>query len=489
MDTKSIGRFKARMARPQFETLMAHLFPGDHDEHGAVLTFGVSESGPGTTLIVRDILLAKDGKDYVPGKYGYRALTADFVARTVKYCAGQKLGYLAVHCHGGDDQVEFSPTDLDSHRRGYPALLDITAGGPVGALVFAANAVAGEIWTPDGTFPLEQMEVVGGSRRRLFPSPQCARKTTGLAQYHRQSLLFGEPGQVQLQGAKIGIIGLGGAGSLLSEWLAHLGVGEIVGVDFDKVEPTNRPRLVGATAWDAQEWLWNSRSAWLRSLGRRLASYKVDVAKRVALTANSKCRYTAIVGDVTERRVARRLKDADYLFLCADSAQSRLVFNALVHQYLIPGVQVGAKVPVDPATGTVGEVFCVSRPVQPHAGGGCLLCNGLIPPSGLQDEAISQAERAAQRYVEDDGVKAPSVITLNALACAQAANDFLFSFLGLQHPNVPPFYLMHFARGRQWKPVQLAATPSCLHCGSSSNSAFGRGDRDDLPCRSHDESE
>jgi hypothetical protein len=46
--------------------------------------------------------------------------------------------------------VGFSRVDLASHKRGYPALLDITNGEPVGALVFAQNAVAGSVWTRDG---------------------------------------------------------------------------------------------------------------------------------------------------------------------------------------------------------------------------------------------------------------------------------------------------------------------------------------------------
>lgn len=477
-------RFTARIAIPKFNALMKHLFPGDHDEHGAVLTCGISQTGSAIKLLVRDVIIAKEGIDYVPGVHGYRALTANFVARAAKLCAKESLGYLAVHCHGGDDAVSFSQTDLESHRRGYPAILDITAGGPVGALVFARNAVAGEIWTPNGVFPLQELEVVGGPRRRLFPVRQSRGVSANLERYNRQSLLFGNIGQLQLKNAKIGIIGLGGAGSLLSEWLAHLGVGEIVAVDFDKVETTNRPRLVGATAWDAQDWLSGCSWQWLSRLGRYLATYKVNVAKRLARRANKGCKFRAIVGDVADLEVAAQLKDADYLFLCADSAQSRLVFNALVHQYLIPGVQVGSKVPINLENGEVGDVFSVSRPVVPFTGGGCLLCNGLIPPTSLQEEALSEDERRRNRYVDDDGVKVPSVITLNAQACAQAANDFLFSFLGLQHEDVSPEYLMHFGRRRKWTTVQCTSDVACFHCGLMAMSSYGRGDRADLPCRS-----
>ena len=45
--------------------------------------------------------------------------------------------------------------------------------------------------------------------------------------------------------------------------------------------------------------------------------------------------------------------DCDYLFLAADSMQARLVLNALVHQYLIPGAPLDAKVTVDSETGDI----------------------------------------------------------------------------------------------------------------------------------------
>ena len=55
---------------------------------------------------------------------------------------------MAIHNHGGRESVEFSGDDLQSHERGYPALLDIMRGVPVGALVFASDAIAGDIWLP-----------------------------------------------------------------------------------------------------------------------------------------------------------------------------------------------------------------------------------------------------------------------------------------------------------------------------------------------------
>ena len=107
----------------QFQKIQSHLFPGDNDEHGLVVAAGIAETPRGTRLLARDIFIAKDGKDYVPGKHGYRALTAEFVAEKSSFCCDQNLCYLAVHCHGGNDWVAFSTDDLASHERGYPALL------------------------------------------------------------------------------------------------------------------------------------------------------------------------------------------------------------------------------------------------------------------------------------------------------------------------------------------------------------------------------
>jgi len=192
-----------------YQRLHAHLFPGDNDEHGAVIAAGIAETPRGTRLLARDLFLARDGVDYVPGDRGYRALTAQFVAETSDYCARENLCYLAVHCHGAGDRVTFSPDDLASQRRGYPALLDITKGGPVGALVFASDAVAGNIWTRESIVPLSQATVLGMQIHRLYPTPPT-RPVYADPIYDRHARLFGDVGQSILANLKVGIIGLGG---------------------------------------------------------------------------------------------------------------------------------------------------------------------------------------------------------------------------------------------------------------------------------------
>jgi len=465
-----------------YQRLSAHLFPGDSDEHGAVIAAGIAQTARGTRLLARELFLATDGIDYVPGQQGYRALTPQFIATTSDYCAREGLCYLAVHCHGGSDRVGFSSVDLASQRRGYGALLDITSGGPVGALVFAPNAIAGNIWTRGECVPLSSATVLGTRIWRLYPEP-LGRPRHADPMYDRHARLFGDLGQEILGNLKVGIIGLGGGGSLLNEWLARLGIGHIIAIDFDYVDLTNVPRIVGATERDALAWLARSRHTWLQRLALRFARRKVHVAERVARQATPRIRYDAVVGDIRDEATARLLADVDFLFLASDSMQSRLIFNMLIHQYLIPGAQVGAKVRTDPMSRKVGDIHTATRLVLPAFGQGCLWCNGYISPERLQEEALTPGERRAQRYIDDPAVAEPSVITLNALSAGQAANDLLFMFTGLFHDNVVVEHHLNLVRERSLNVVMPRADASCLHCGSSAKSHRARGDRARLPCR------
>jgi hypothetical protein len=85
----------------------------------------------------------------------------------------------------------------------------------------------------------------------------------------------------------------------------------------------------------------------------------------------TRARVEAIFGDFLQADIAAKFVDCDYLFLAADTMRARLLFNAVVHQYLIPGVQVGAKVRVDPKSGEVLDAYSVVRPVTSDSG--CLL--------------------------------------------------------------------------------------------------------------------
>ena len=439
------------------DRLMAHLYPGDDDEHGAVLRASLVETSRGSRLLVSDVIPAEEGVDYVEGQIGYRALTPTFIHRQILACRERGQVYLAVHNHDCEDEVAFSPVDLRSHERGYPALLDIADGLPVGALVYGRRSVAADVWLPEGQrLALGEYRIIGSTLKRLYTKPRSG--AAPARRHDRQVRMFGAAGQALLGEAKVAVIGLGGVGSLIAEQTARLGVGELVLVDNDVIEDTNLTRVVGATLADVESKL-----------------LKTQIAIRHIREARPDAVIRPVAGDVASRAVARELRDCDFIFLAADSMRARLVVNALTHQYFVPAVQLGAKVrPGD--HGELLDVMSVIRHVRP--GQGCLWCNGWIDATQLAIEAKSDQERKDQAYgVEEPN---PSVISLNAVAAAHGLNDFLLDFLDLRSRASEHLYEHHRFLEQTVQRVIPRRDPGCRECVRR----FGRGDALELPSMS-----
>ncbi|PND53872.1 MULTISPECIES: ThiF family adenylyltransferase [Rhodococcus] len=425
--------------RPRDWTVLAdHLFT-DGDEHGAVVLARVAAGPRGPRLLAEHVLLATDGVDYVAGEYGYRALAAPFVRDAALHARRLGLAYLAFHNHRGTTQVEFSGVDLASHRRGYPALRQIT-GQPVGGVVCTPYAAAGDLWLSDGTrTSLAEVVVPSGNFMRLRPKP--APTSVSDAQYDRQARLFGDAGQECFRKMRIAVIGQGGVGSLLTEMLARLGVGSLVLVEPELIEESNVPRLVGADVSD-------------------IGTAKVELGVRNARRANPNI-YALPLRSRIESPVAwAAVAQCDWIFLAADSHAARHVVTTLVEEYLIPGTQLGVKIPVA-GDGAIGRVHVATRLLIP--GEGCMWCNNLIDSTELAIDMHPELERDAARYVE--GVPAASVISLNAMTASQAVTDFMLTITQLHEEEADHLDVYVFPRNRVTNLIKHRRDPGCDLCG------------------------
>jgi hypothetical protein len=460
--------WEARISQGDYELLQDHLHQPDHDEHAAFLFAGEMNTGRGRRLLVRRVVPVAD-EDFGPSNRGaYRQVSSRAIARAAIECEAEGQRLLWAHSHPGARQhVGFSADDLASHRHAHPHLIDMTGGRPVASLVMGTDSMAGEVWTPDGQVAtLDHLDVVGARMQRLTPKPRDSRLAA--ARFDRQVLMFGAAGQQTLREMTVAVVGAGGGGSLLVQSLAHLGVGRIIIIDFDRVEITNLSRIVGATPGDARR--------------RRL---KVDVARRLVHSIDPAIEVVTTTGDVTYAEDARILLEADFIFSATDTQFARFAVNAVCHQYLIPGAQVGAKVVPDAHDG-VDLAYAMHRPID--LAGACLQCGGAISADALRREQLGEHERRDQNYVGaqhlDDDVVDPSVITLNSASVAMAMLDFQFAATGMYPPGTRLHQRIYHAPERELRERGASAQPGCRWCDrKTGGAAFARGHDYPLPMR------
>lgn len=443
-----------------FAPLRAHLFQEDRDEHAAVVLAGEHESARGTRFLARELHLVPP-EHFPPGDHGYRQTAPRFVAELAMRASAERLVYVALHSHPGAlRQVALSRDDLAAHRRLFPHLLNLTGGRPVVGIAMGGESADGEVWSR-GADPqrLRSVRVIGHKIAQLTSESQT--RNAPDPRFDRQARLFGAAGQEILRALHVSVVGAGGGGSMLVQQLAHLGVGQITVIDYDVVKDINLSRIVGSTTAD-------------------IGTKKVDVLRRLVKQIDATIRVNAIDGDIADLPTAVNLLDSDFIFLATDNITSRLVFNAIVHRYLIPGAQIGAKVDVN-EKGRISQVYVAVRPVLPSRG--CLYCNSLIDPIRLQHEARTDEEREAQNYLNEPEIIDPSVVSLNGLAAAHAVNVMLLAMTGLAESTLLDHRLFLVCSGDVFA-VKDVKQPDCPFCSREPLSVYGRGDpASELPCR------
>lgn len=270
--------------------------------------------------------------------------------------------------------------------------------------------------------------------------------------YDRQVRAFGEAGQHVLQGLRVGIVGLGGTGSVVAQELALLGVRDFILIDPDTLETTNRNRVFGAEAPD-------------------VGQPKVRLAARTIQRINPEATTDCVQADVLTAPACEHLVQADIIFLCTDSHASRALVAQVAYQHLIPTFDMGVSIGVTADRG----VRDITGRVQMLAPGlPCLLCAGALDPDAIRRELMSEAQRQADPYFRGVGAPQPAVASLNATVSSLAVSMFLASATG-----VPMKARYQWYDGVSGVVRSLTARPSeiCMVCSPSGVLARGASAR------------
>lgn len=102
----------------------------------------------------------------------------------------------------------------------------------------------------------------------------------------------------KLKSKRVLLIGLGGLGSVIAIALARMGVGKIIGIDFDIVEPSNL----------------NRQQYFIRHIGMK----KVEAMKEIIGNITPFCEFEGIDTLVTKENIASFMKDADIVIEAVD---------------------------------------------------------------------------------------------------------------------------------------------------------------------------
>lgn len=178
----------------------------------------------------------------------------------------------------------------------------------------------------------------------------------------RQSFL-GPDHEKVLAGCQVSIIGLGGGGSHIVQQLAHVGIGNFILIDHDKVEESNLNRLIGAKWSDVSK-----------------ATPKTTVAWRLINGINPEAKVKAVCKKWEE--TAELLRDTTVIFGCVDSFQARHEIEIYARRYLIPYIDIGMDVHQRGDEFDIGGQVVLSMP-----GSLCLQCLGILTPERLAQES------------------------------------------------------------------------------------------------------
>lgn len=271
--------------------------------------------------------------------------------------------------------------------------------------------------------------------------------------YDRQIRVFGSKGQEILRRLNVGVIGVGGIGSLVVVLLARLGAGCITILDPDVVEVSNLNRLAGATLQDAKA----NRS-------------KVDVLAHYVATINPEIIVVPLQDSVHEEASQAHLKECDVLFGCTDNQSSRWVSNRLAVAHFIPyfdtgtGIKAGPDQKIEHAGGQVRVVI---------PGLGCLHCIGGLDVDIVQQEMLPEPDRNVAielGYIDGAEIKAPAVASLNGTIANLAVTEFM-AYVTNMRP-VRRFIAYDFMNATVL-PCTFPKDPDCYICSSAGSLATG----------------
>jgi len=397
-------------------------------------------------------------------------------------CYDQQLAPVLAHSHPFSAEPRFSSIDVESMGRFREWITGLFPDQPFG---FAVVGTSGIEAVADDETRLEAIDVevlgewkldrpVTGTHSRFDIDADAS--TYEDQRYDRNVRAFGNDGQQRLESATVGIVGVGGLGSMVAEQLSRLGVGEVVLVDPDEVEESNLSRISGV-------------------FDHQIGEPKVTALRNHLLQSSGG---SLSVTTVQERiqNCPSVLDDCDIIIGCVDSVSARSFCNEYavkqLQYYLDAGVRIDT--PDRTAAGTSSNGMMADQDSKESNGtaieaavqtddqtvemtgyvhlvapgsNACFDCLGRHDQAAARIEQLSPTERSAEQergYIDDDELAPePAVVHLNGQCASKTVSVLVDLVTGV---HTPPDFIRYEDHAHEMTELTTAPSEHCPTCGT-----------------------
>ncbi len=386
------------LAGADSQHLQGHLFPGDGLEAAAILVCS-RVTNEGVKLLVKEVVTVP----HAECERSSRRLTwpGDYIDKAIDIADQEDLSLVFIHSHPNgyedfsdlDDEsdLEIIPPVFASRRRSHPGT--IVHGS---AIMLPSGAIRARLYGGNGRSEPETVNLVAiyGSDVYFFWDDQPLTANRPLA--------FSSQMTAELGRLSAAVIGVSGTGSIVAEQLLRMGMGQLILVDSDHVEPKNLNRILNTTPDHA-----------------RNGDLKVEAFRSAASLISPDTDIIAVPRDIGCRIAVEAVAQADLVFSCVDSEEGRHIADRIARAMLQPLFDVGVTIPVRKPGGKTKIASIAGRVDYVYPGSPTLLDREVYSAAGLRAEDLRKRDTAAyeqqvqEGYMPGANEEAPSVICVN----------------------------------------------------------------------------
>lgn len=207
-------------------------------------------------------------------------------------------------------------------------------------------------------------------------------------QFQREELLIGKNNLIKLQNSKVIIYGIGGVGSFVCEALARAGIGNMILVDFDKIDITNINRQIHA-------------------LHSSIGKLKTEVMKQRILDINPKAKVTTYNDkEIKEKEEEIIDKSIDYVVDCVDTITTKIKLIEKAKKEDIPIISsMGTGNKLNPTMFEVSDIYKTS--VCPLA----KIMRKELKKRNIKSLKVVYSKEEPKKFSETQGKRTPASIS------------------------------------------------------------------------------